>query len=208
MFIKKLVMCSMFSLLSATAGMASATTVNYVYGNSKALTTNFATTTIFANLAVTTTDKITYNFVLKTFDLNALNPSSFIGSAAGDTTFAKKEALPTATLTGLGNGVSSIGVSTAGGPGGVYDFRYIFGGGQDRLSSNEFVSWTSVFAMKHTFDAGLFALHLQGLTEDQGDSAWFTPNLSPVPVPAALPLMASALGIFGLARRRNKSKAF
>ena len=30
---------------------------------------------------------------------------------------------------------------------------------------------------------------------------------SAVPVPAALPLMASALGIFGLARRRNKSKA-
>ena len=34
-------------------------------------------------------------------------------------------------------------------------------------------------------------------------------ELSPsaVPVPTALPLMASALGIFGLARRRNKSKA-
>lgn len=35
--------------------------------------------------------------------------------------------------------------------------------------------------------------------------AQFTP--SAVPVPAALPLMASALGIFGIARRRNKSKA-
>lgn len=32
------------------------------------------------------------------------------------------------------------------------------------------------------------------------------PGMSAVPVPAALPLMASALGIFGLARRRNKSK--
>ena len=34
-------------------------------------------------------------------------------------------------------------------------------------------------------------------------------ELSPsaVPVPAALPLMASALGAFGIARRRNKSKA-
>ena len=32
-------------------------------------------------------------------------------------------------------------------------------------------------------------------------------EVSTVPVPAALPLMASALGIFGLARRRNKSKA-
>ena len=33
------------------------------------------------------------------------------------------------------------------------------------------------------------------------------PNPSAVPVPAALPLMASALGIFGIARRRNKAKA-
>ena len=30
---------------------------------------------------------------------------------------------------------------------------------------------------------------------------------SAVPVPAALPLMASALGVFGIARRRNKAKA-
>ena len=28
-----------------------------------------------------------------------------------------------------------------------------------------------------------------------------------VPVPAALPLMASALGMFGLSRRKNKAKA-
>lgn len=31
--------------------------------------------------------------------------------------------------------------------------------------------------------------------------------VSSVPIPAALPLMASALGVFGIARRRNKSKA-
>ncbi|WP_020167828.1 MULTISPECIES: VPLPA-CTERM sorting domain-containing protein [Methylotenera] len=32
-------------------------------------------------------------------------------------------------------------------------------------------------------------------------------GVSAVPVPAALPLMASALGAFGIARRRNKAKA-
>ena len=37
--------------------------------------------------------------------------------------------------------------------------------------------------------------------------AYSNESPSAVPVPAALPLMASALGIFGLARRRNKSKA-
>jgi len=35
----------------------------------------------------------------------------------------------------------------------------------------------------------------------------YTPNLSPVPVPAALPLMASALGLFGIAAKRRKQKA-
>ena len=45
---------------------------------------------------------------------------------------------------------------------------------------------------------------MQGLTDDQGGSACYTP--SPVPVPAALPLMASALGAFGISRRLNKSK--
>ena len=32
-------------------------------------------------------------------------------------------------------------------------------------------------------------------------------GVSAVPVPAALPLLASALGAFGIARRRNKAKA-
>ena len=52
------------------------------------------------------------------------------------------------------------------------------------------------------------------LDENPNTSLSFTPGVgnapslvSAVPVPAALPLMASALGVFGIARRRNKSKA-
>jgi len=206
MIIKNLVLCTTFSLLSVAANVSSAATVNYVYGNSAAIAGTYVANSIFANLSVSTTNNITYDFVLNTFDLNAFNAGAFIGSEAGDTTFVKNENLPTATLTGLNNGVSSIGVSNANGPS-VYDFRYVFGGGQDRLTSNEKVSWTSTFAMAHTFDAGLFALHLQGLTTAQGESAWYKPNLSPVPVPAALPLMASALGLFGIAAKRRKQKA-
>lgn len=44
--------------------------------------------------------------------------------------------------------------------------------------------------------SGFLSLQYTAVVED---------NPSAVPVPAALPLMASALGIFGLARRRNKS---
>ena len=207
MIIKNLVLCTTFSLLSVAANVSSAATINYVYGNSAPIAGTYVANSIFANLSVSTTDNITYDFVLNTFDLNAFNSGAFIGSEAVDTTIPKKEALPTATLTGTNNGVGSIDVSNANGPTGVYDFRYVFGGGQDRLTSNEKVSWTSKFAVAHTFDAGLFALHLQGLTKGQGESAWYTPNLSPVPVPAALPLMASALGLFGIAAKRRKQKA-
>ena len=207
MIIKNLVLCTTFSLLSVAANVSSAATINYVYGNSAPIAGTYVANSIFANLSVSTTDNITYDFVLNTFDLNAFNSGAFIGSEAVDTSFSQGEKLPTATLTGSNNGVSSIGVSNANGPAGIYDFRYVFGGGQDRLTSNEKVSWTSKFAVAHTFDAGLFALHLQGLTKGQGESAWYTPNLSPVPVPAALPLMASALGLFGIAAKRRKQKA-
>ena len=40
-----------------------------------------------------------------------------------------------------------------------------------------------------------------------GDYDDYVVGVSAVPVPAALPLMASALGAFGIARRRNKAKA-
>lgn len=45
-----------------------------------------------------------------------------------------------------------------------------------------------------------------GDTSD-GDYDDYVVGVSAVPVPGALPLMASALGAFGLARRRNKAKA-
>ena len=201
MFLKRLVICSTLSLLSVSAGLASAATVNYQYG--ELLSGEFVPGSVFANLSVSTTDNITYNFILQTNNLDTIfTNDAFIGSAAVDTSFAKKEALPSATLTGSGNGIAEIGTSNGGGPTGVYDFRYVFGKGQDRLEANEVVSWTSTFATEHLFDVGLFALHVQGLTNGQGSSAWYTP--SAVPVPAALPLMASVIGAFGIARRRNK----
>lgn len=203
MFIKKIVLYSSFSLISLSASISVAGTVNYQYG--ELLAGNFQPDSVFANLSVSTVDNITYDFVLQTNDLNTIfTNDAFIGSTAVDTSFANKESLPTASLTGAGNGIAQIGTSNGGGPTGVYDFRYVFGQGQDRLEANEVVSWTSTFAIEHGFDAGLFALHVQGLTGDQGGSAWYSP--SAVPVPAALPLMASALGAFGLIRRRNKAK--
>jgi hypothetical protein len=204
MFIKKLLLGTTFSLLSVSASIASAATVNYQYG--ELLAGSYDPNTVFATLSVSTTDNKTYDFVLQTNDLDSIfTNDAFIGSTAVDTNFAKKEALPSANLTGSGNGIAQIGTSNGGGPTGVYDFRYVFGRGQDRLEANESVSWTSTFANEHLFDAGLFALHVQGLTDAQGGSAWYVP--SAVPVPAALPLMASALGAFGIAAKRRRQKS-
>lgn len=48
-------------------------------------------------------------------------------------------------------------------------------------------------------------LHMQGYDSGGSDSYVTVPNppVSAVPVPAALPLMASALGLFGIARRKK-----
>lgn len=206
MIIKSLVLGTTFSLLSITAAVSSAATVNYVYGNSAPIAGTYVANSIFANLSVTTSNNIDYTFVLKTFNLDAFNTGAFIGSVAVDTNFANGEKFPSASLTGSNNGVNGISVTKANGPKAIYDFRYKLDGGNNKLNSDESVSWTTKFAVAHTFDAGLFALHLQGLTKGQGDSDWYTPNLSPVPVPAALPLMASALGLFGIAAKRRKQK--
>ena len=192
MFLKKLVLCSTFSLLSATAGMASAATVNYEYG--QLLAGGYTPTEVFASLSVTSSDdNKTFSFVLNTFNLNSIfsNTGVFIGSDAGEANYNPNGSnLPTATIFGSGNGVTEVKAGAGGGPGGDYNFRYIFGKGEnDRLTQNETVSWTSVWATAQTFDGALFALHVQGLdaldTTDGSTSAWYTP--SPVPVPAALP---------------------
>lgn len=202
MFLKKLAVCTAFSLLSVTANISLAATVNYQYG--ELLAGTFVPGTIFANLSVSTIDNTTYDYVLTTNDLNTIfTEGAFIGSVLVDTSFVNKESLPSATLVGLDNGINQIGTSSGGGPGGIYDFRYVLGqGSEDRLTSNEVVSWTSTFAMPHTIDPGLFALHVQGLTDEQGGSAFYTP--SAVPLPSALPLMAFALGLFGFSAKNRR----
>ena len=80
-------------------------------------------------------------------------------------------------------------------------------------ASSEFVSFLGTTITGITFadvlaglDSGAFrlGLHVQSIGGSDGTSESF---VSAVPVPAALPLMASALGAFGIARRRNKAKA-
>lgn len=72
--------------------------------------------------------------------------------------------------------------------------------GNDDLLTYTFIGFTDLTQVEWIQDSPFHQFDNINLTSGGG-------NLSAVPVPAALPLMASALGIFGLARSRNKSKA-
>ena len=77
--------------------------------------------------------------------------------------------------------------------------------------TTEFLKYTLTLASGNTFatvinsiTSGALLVGVTGQTGNQGNDQYI---INTVPVPAALPLMASALGAFGIARRRNKAKA-
>ena len=153
----KMLQLSTMLVLGLLSLPSQAVTTSYTFGNLLAGT--YTPPGDFATLDVTTTDNVTFDFTLTALDLNALFTSgAFIGAMAinvdGTTT------LPTATLIGTGNGVDSIDVSPGGGPGGVWDSRYVYGLGSDKLTALEKVSWTSTFDSAVSFQGDKFALHV------------------------------------------------
>lgn len=78
--------------------------------------------------------------------------------------------------------------------------------------TTEYLKYTLTLSSGNTFDtvidsinSGALLVGLTGQTNNQGNDQYIISTPSAVPVPAALPLMASALGLFGFASRRNKA---
>lgn len=137
------------------------------------------------------------HFTLNAFGLNLFAGSEpFVGSMAVDGT-------KTGSVSGVSGGVGSVDISSGGGPGGGWEFRFGFGGGADKLVDNESVSWTWVGGKNNYTD---FALHVQGISYASGatTSAWY---VSAVPEPEAYAMALSALGLLGFFRRLRRSKA-
>lgn len=154
----------------------------------------------FASLSVTGSGSV-YSFTLTANNLDTLfNTGAFIGAIAVNTSTGTS---PTVSAV---SGGSPVSVKPANGPGGEFDFWFdLTGKKQARLTSNESVSWTATFAQPVSFVGNEFALHVQGLTEAQGGSAWYVNSVitTPVPEPETYAMLLVGLGLIGFMAKRK-----
>lgn len=163
------------------------------------LSGSFTPAATFATLSYDLISGNQYQFTLTANDLNSLfTNDAFIGAIAVDSAFK---------ATAISNVVGGVNVTigNGGGPGGIWDFRFVLGKGQDRLTANESVSWIATFGGSVALDSDSFALHVQGLTGQQGSSAWYTANVPAVPEADTYAMLALGLGVLGIAARRRKA---
>ncbi|HWA38931.1 MAG TPA: PEP-CTERM sorting domain-containing protein [Burkholderiales bacterium] len=206
--------CALAALLAAAPATAQVTTT-YSFGT--LLSGSYQPSTTFATLSVTTTDSMHYTFNLHANNLNSIfTQGAFIGRmAANDSTNA--DPIASSVLIAPGSwGVSQVGLNAnSAGPGGsnVWDFNFTYPTsgahqGAYRLTANETVEWYAAFTAPTSFALPPFALHVQGLTNAQGGSAWYTPTVTtPVPEPETYAMLLVGLGLLALQVRRRKKAA-
>jgi hypothetical protein len=188
----KSLMRNLFSTGLLVASVSASATTD-TYGD--LLSGTFQPDSTFASMTYTNIDNV-YSFTLSAFDLDAIfNTGSFIGSIAVDA-----QSMPTISNV-VGDTV--VSVANGSGPSGVFDFRFdLTGPNKTRLTANESVSWDATFSEFVSLDANSFSLHVQGLSQEQGGSAWYT--ASPVPEPETYAMMLVGLGLLGFtAKRKN-----
>lgn len=171
-----------------------------------------------ANFATLSFDDEVSKFTLSLSENFAtfFNTGAFVGSLAVG--YETEDHLPVVTRVVAGGGVAEVGVSNGSGPDGDFDFRYTFGGGSDKLTSGETVSWyseaSSGFNKKgkpftiasfnvESFEEG--ALHVQGITGYKNTSGWYEMDeVSPVPEVNTSAMMLMGLGLMGFIARRRR----
>lgn len=185
--------------LFSLAAQATTYTFGTLLSGSYQPSANFATLTVDGSGSA-------YTFTLSSNNLNTLfTNGAFIGSIAVDTTSDLKltgKNADTVNVSNISGGVTKLSTSNAGGPTGIWDFRFVLGqGANDRLTALETVSWSVNFSKAVTIDS--VALHVQGLTSGQGESAWYVVS-SPVPEPELPAMLSLGLAVVGLGFRRKQ----
>lgn len=181
------------SLCLLVSTTASAITIQY----GDLLAGSFQPDVPFASLDLTGGTTV-YNFTITAYDLNAIfTPGAFIGALAVDLNHDDA----TVVISNVSGG-APVTFSNGGGPTGVFDFRFDLTGPKGaRLTANESVSWTATFSRPVAFNA--LAMHVQGLTEAQGGSAWYV-NTSPIPEPETYGMLLFGIGMIGFVARRKR----
>lgn len=187
----------MRNMLCSTALLASFSATAAVQDFGTLLSGSFQPETTFATMTYTNVGNV-YSFTLSAYDLDAIfTEGSFIGAIAVDA--------DTQPMISNVMGDANVTVSNGGGPTGIFDFRFdLTGAQQSRLTANETVSWDATFTEPVSFTSGSFALHVQGMTDAQGGSAWY--SATPVPEPETYAMMMAGLGMLGFTAKRKSTK--
>ena len=185
---------NMLGSAALVASLSAHATVD-TYG--ELLSGTYQPATTFASMSYTNIGNV-YSFTLSAFDLDAIfTDGAFIGSIAVD---AESQPVISNVV-----GDTVVSVANGGGPTGIWDFRFdLTGPQQTRLTANETVSWDATFSQPVTLTSDSFALHVQGLTTEQGGSGWYT--ATPVPEPETYAMMLAGLGMLGFTARRKTKK--
>ncbi len=136
---------------------------------------------------------------------------TFLGKEAANTNFYLSNG---SQVAGSGTNVVSVGQTFSFDiAAGVIDFGFTGTGGltaSNTNANNQRIAYITNDGSNIDANTGNPYAFLIGFNDGgsrDGDYDDYVVGVSTVPVPAALPLMASALGAFGIARRRNKAKA-
>ena len=158
----------------------------------------------WATMSILNTTGTTYSFTLtalSNFAATFGGSGAFIREAEFNTD-GTQGTIGTPILAAGSWGVSSITGSNASGSGSIsWDFGDVFGGGQDRLTSGESVSWTQTFGSALNLQDPFVLLHVQNL--QGGDSGKYVPA-TPIPEPETYAMMLAGLGLLGFVARRRR----
>jgi hypothetical protein len=203
-------MASLAIAASAIPAAAYSATANF----GSLLSGSFTPAGTFASLSVAPAGTNVFNFTLTSNNLNSLfTNGAFIGGiAVNSSPDVSASSVSVSNFSGVG--IDGVSANNGGGPTGVWDFRFDLGnggggqGGIHRLGANESASWTATFSSTSPvqLNASSFALHVQGLSNSQGGSAWYsTSAVSAAPEPEIYALMIAGLILVRLATRRGRT---